>query len=205
MVTEWSFLLNCPFRLKSIPWWSVASKKHQNCTPLSINSCCIFSSSIGLVPRSPFATWEAHTKYSWTLSAVQPVNIDTRQHFYTNGKITHCKYTHAYANLLSNSFNISLVGVQRLRSRKLYNLSASLTSLAWWLRCGACTTCRRFLSSFGSDLSSVTSWTILATVVPNTDSSSSKVVSVSSTVSWSNAACITSAQFNHINAFAKLH
>lgn len=79
-------------------------------------------------------------------------------------------------------------GVQRLRSLRLYNLSASLTSLAWWLQWGACSTCWRFLSCFGRLLSSVTSWTIRATTGPNLPSSSAAEVSVSSIVSWSSAA-----------------
>lgn len=82
-------------------------------------------------------------------------------------------------------------GVQRFRSLRLYSLSASLTSFAWQLQWGACSTCWRFLSCLGRPLSSVTSWTIRATIGPNFASSSAGLVSVSSTVSWSRAACNT--------------
>jgi len=80
-------------------------------------------------------------------------------------------------------------GVLRFKSLRLYSLSASLTSLAWRLQSGACSTCCRFLSCLGSRLSSVTSSTIRATMGPNAASSSASEVSVSSTVSWSTAAC----------------
>ena len=85
-------------------------------------------------------------------------------------------------------YNQSPVGVQRFRSLRLYSLSASLTSLAWWLAWGACSTCWRFLSCLGSALSSVTSWTIRDTVCPKMACSAPMLVSVSSTVSWSKAA-----------------
>ena len=83
------------------------------------------------------------------------------------------------------------VGVQRFRSLRLYSLSASFTSLAPGLLCGACSTCCRFLSSLGRVLSSVTSSTKRRTCAPKCSSTSSRVVSVSSTVSWSRAACNT--------------
>lgn len=79
-------------------------------------------------------------------------------------------------------------GVQRFRSLRLYSLSASFTSLAAGLLWGACSTCSRFLSNLGRVLSSVTSSTKRRTCVPKCSSTSSKVVSVSSTVSWSRAA-----------------
>lgn len=78
--------------------------------------------------------------------------------------------------------------MQRFRSLKLYSLSASFTSLAPGLLWGACSTCCRFLSSLGRVLSSVTSSTKRRTWAPKCSSTSSRVVSVSSTVSWSRAA-----------------
>ena len=53
-------------------------------------------------------------------------------------------------------------GVCRIRSRRLYNLSASLTSLALGLAWGACLICSAFLCNFGRDFSSVSSLTIPA-------------------------------------------
>ena len=126
-------------------------------------------------------------------------------------------YNNALAlNILSNSFSIAgqlprkpsttffdhlkysshrledqPLGVPLHKSRRLYSLSASFTSLASWLDVGAWTICNLFLSSLGRLLSSVTSRTISVTVFPNFFSSSSNVVSVSSTVSWRSAACRT--------------
>lgn len=52
-------------------------------TPLCLNSSSSFSSRTALVPLRPFTTSQAHKKYSWTRSAVQPEDkqtdiIDTR-------------------------------------------------------------------------------------------------------------------------------
>src|SRR3989442_258842 len=77
-------------------------------------------------------------------------------------------------------------------SRMFQTLSASFTSLASLLRLAACSTCRRLRSAFGSDLSSVTSATMRAILEPKAFTSSSCVVAVSSTVSWSSAAHSTS-------------
>ena len=79
----------------------------------------------------------------------------------------------------------------RAMSRRLQILSASFTSFARRLMVAACSTCRRLRSSFGNDLSSVTSITMSATSLPNSRSSSCSVVSVSSTVSCNTAATIT--------------
>lgn len=80
-------------------------------------------------------------------------------------------------------------GVQRFRSRRLYSLSASLTSLARRLQTGACSICSRFRSILGKVLSSVTSSTTRRTSAPKHSSISENVVSVSSTVSCRRAAC----------------
>lgn len=69
------------------------------------------------------------------------------------------------------------------RSRKLYSLSANFTSLASLLFFGAVSTWRHFLFALGRDLSSVTSATTEWIAFPKFSSISSKVVSVSSTVS----------------------
>lgn len=76
-----------------------------------------------------------------------------------------------------------LTGGEPWRSRKLYNLSANLTSLASLLFLGAVSTCSFFLFAFGRDLSSVTSATTERMAFPKFSSISSIVVSVSSTVS----------------------
>ena len=55
------------------------------------------------------------------------------------------------------------------KSRRLYSLSASFTSLAPLLRCGACSICSRLRSSFSKDLSSVTSATKPTNVVFGSD------------------------------------
>lgn len=49
----------------------------QGWTPLCLNSSSSFSSRTKLVPLRPFTTSQAHKKYSWTRSAVQPK--DNRQ------------------------------------------------------------------------------------------------------------------------------
>ncbi len=71
-------------------------------------------------------------------------------------------------------------------------LSAILMSLARSGMWGACSTWSRFRSGLGRLLSSVSSTTSAATSGPNSASSSVAVVSVSSMVSWSTAACSTS-------------
>lgn len=83
-------------------------------------------------------------------------------------------------------------GTHRCKSLKLYSLSASLTSFAWYDESLAWTICRIFRSIFGRLLSSLTSSTIPRTFCPKCSPISSKDVSVSSTVSWRSAACNTS-------------
>src|SRR5437879_2582320 len=77
-------------------------------------------------------------------------------------------------------------------SRRLQTLSASFTSLASLLRLAACSTCSRLRSAFGNALSSVTSAPMRGILEPKAFTSSSCVVAVSSTVSWSSAAQSTS-------------
>ena len=77
-------------------------------------------------------------------------------------------------------------------SRRFVILSANFTSFAFPLAWAACSICKRLRSTFGSALSSVTSKTIDLIAWPNSRSSSSGVVSVSSIVSCRSAAQITS-------------
>lgn len=176
--------------------------------PLCLNSWSSFSSRAKLVPRRPFTTSHAQKKYSWTRSAVQPANTQQPEKSQTEQPVKYgvCSFSmyrqssFKYGKASGQSsipnriyyyctfFGYWPTGVQRFRSLRLYNLSASLTSLAWWLQWGACATCWRFLSCLGRLLSSVTSWTIRATTGPNLASSSAAEVSVSSIVSWSKAA-----------------
>ena len=69
-------------------------------------------------------------------------------------------------------------GLWEVKSLRLYSLSASLTSFASCVRCGACTIWSLFFSSLGRLLSSVTCLTMSVTCLPNLFSNSSKVVSV---------------------------
>ncbi len=60
---------------------AVSGPCRQRWTPLCLNSSSSFSSRAELVPFRPFTTSQAHTKYSWTLSAVQPA-----KHTHTEGE-----------------------------------------------------------------------------------------------------------------------
>ncbi len=56
----------------------------QSWTPLCLNSSSSFSSRVALVPLRPLTTSLAHTKYSWTRSAVQPAKHTHRGREYGN-------------------------------------------------------------------------------------------------------------------------